>query len=442
MTSLPAPMTQAAYRAVEQFRGSRPRADAEPDGDLLPSFLLWLIAQGRCQTAAELHRAFRPDRTLAAALDRLLHDGLLVEQDGALGASPSGHDALGLDRPSRFPAPPELRASGATYALDARLATGAQGEVWMARQTDPLERRVAIKLVAERGDAERNAMLFREAAVLADLAHSGIPAVGDTGVTGDGRPFVVMEFVAGRPLDEFCDRNELPLGERLRLFLRVCAIVHHVHAQGYLHRDLKPQNILVTPDPDRAVKLIDFGLALSLDGERNQPGRVQGTPTHMSPEQASGAAELDQRADVHGLGVILFELATGLSPVREADLVQAGRDITGVVGAAKVRASEAFARAPNRWELAERRGTDAGALRRALQGGLDPVIERALAVDREARHADVASLAADVGEFLAEWEGSGHAPRVRVGTWLLALLAVATVAFVAGAVWGGAWVRR
>src|SRR5262249_49662775 len=210
------------------------------------------------------------------------------------------------------------------YTLLQRLGEGGMGEVWVARQTEPVKRKVALKLVKPGMDTRGVLARFEaERQALALMDHPGIARVPDAGVTDERRPFFVMELVNGLPLTRFCDGGRLGIRERLELFAAVCLAVQHAHQKGVIHRDLKPSNILVTLVDGRPVpKVIDFGVAKAVGGKlleespSTQFGAVVGTLEYMAPEQAgySGGA-VATRGDVDSLGVILYELLTGLRPL-------------------------------------------------------------------------------------------------------------------------------
>src|SRR5262245_23982263 len=210
------------------------------------------------------------------------------------------------------------------FTLLQRLGEGGMGEVWVARQTEPVKRKVALKLVKAGMDTRGVLARFEaERQALALMDHPGIARVLDGGVTAERRPFFVMELVNGLPLTRFCDGARLGIRERLELFAATCSAVQHAHQKGVIHRDLKPSNILVTLVDGRPVpKVIDFGVAKAVGGKlleespSTQFGAVVGTLEYMAPEQAGySGSDVDTRADVYSLGVILYELLTGLRPL-------------------------------------------------------------------------------------------------------------------------------
>ncbi|NGX17037.1 serine/threonine-protein kinase [Wenzhouxiangella sp. XN24] len=208
------------------------------------------------------------------------------------------------------------------YRLESMLGEGGMGEVWLAEQSAPIRRKVAIKMIKAGMDTRQAVARFEaERQALATLSHPAIAAVLDAGETTLGRPYFVMEYVEGMPLDRYCDAHRLGLRARLRLFLRVCEGVQHAHNKALIHRDLKPANILVmTQEHGAQPKIIDFGVAMAISADAGtsskltEAGLPVGTPEYMSPEQLGGAGAVDTRTDVYSLGVTLCELVTGCLP--------------------------------------------------------------------------------------------------------------------------------
>jgi eukaryotic-like serine/threonine-protein kinase len=216
-----------------------------------------------------------------------------------------------------------VRLSLGRYTLIEVLGEGGMGTVYRAAQTEPVKRQVALKVikvgldsraVLARFDAERQA--------LALMDHPNIARVHDGGTTAAGQPFFVMELVCGEPITAYCDRLRLPVRARLDLFVSVCQAVQHAHQKGIIHRDLKPSNVLVTEVDGRPTpKAIDFGVAKGTevkltDQSFADTGAIVGTPAYMSPEQADPSSmDIDTRADVYALGVLLYELLAGSPPI-------------------------------------------------------------------------------------------------------------------------------
>jgi eukaryotic-like serine/threonine-protein kinase len=210
------------------------------------------------------------------------------------------------------------------YHLLERIGEGGMGEVWLAEQKQPVRRRVALKLIKAGMNTREIVSRFEsERQALALMDHPGIAKVFDAGSTPQGMPFFVMEFVAGVPITDYCDKHRLTTQDRLELFIQVCDSVQHAHQKAIIHRDLKPSNILVTQVDGRAApKIIDFGVAkataqrLTPETMFTRVGALIGTPEYMSPEQADlGGEDIDTRTDVYSLGVVLYELLVGALPL-------------------------------------------------------------------------------------------------------------------------------
>ena len=222
------------------------------------------------------------------------------------------------------------------YKIREEIGEGGMGSVYLAEQARPIRRMVALKLIKPGMDSRAVLARFEsERQALALMDHPNIARVLDAGSTEAGRPFFVMELVKGIPITEYCDRHRLGLPERLALVRQICSAVQHAHQKGIIHRDLKPSNILVESHDDKPVpKVIDFGLAKATSGLRLTEqslftafGSVAGTPLYMAPEQASfNALDVDTRADIYSLGVILYELLTGSTPIRRETMQKAALD--------------------------------------------------------------------------------------------------------------------
>ncbi|MEQ1824697.1 MAG: serine/threonine-protein kinase [Pirellula sp.] len=219
------------------------------------------------------------------------------------------------------------------YKLLQLIGEGGMGAVWMAEQTEPVKRRVALKLIKTGNDSKPIIARFEaERQALALMDHPSIAKILDGGTTDFGQPYFVMELVAGIPITHYCDKHRLSLPERLGLFTQVCNAIQHAHQKGIIHRDLKPANILVGVYDGKPVpKVIDFGLAKALDHQSKltdktlftEFGAVVGTLQYMSPEQADlDSVDIDTRADIYALGVLLYELLTGSTPIEVATLKQ------------------------------------------------------------------------------------------------------------------------
>jgi eukaryotic-like serine/threonine-protein kinase len=328
-----------------------------------------------------------------------------------------------LERPFAGPAPAlHLADAGdrpgtviGAYKLLEQIGEGGMGAVWMAEQTRPVRRRVALKIVKPGLDTAQVVARFEaERQALALMDHPHIARVLDAGATAAGRPYFVMELVRGLPITDYCDEATLGVRDRLALFVQVCRAVQHAHQKGVIHRDLKPSNVLVTVIDGRPVpKVIDFGVAKATAGTLTDRTlftgfhQLVGTPLYMSPEQAElSGVDVDTRTDVYALGVLLYELLTGTTPFDPAALRRAAFDevrriIREEEPARPSRRLSTLA-AERQTTVSEQRGMDGRRLDRLLRGELDWVVMRALEKDRNRRYESAGALAADVERYLAD----------------------------------------
>ncbi len=298
------------------------------------------------------------------------------------------------------------------YRLVRELGAGGMGVVWLAQQEQPIRRLVAIKAVRPGADSRQVLSRFEaERQALAILNHPGIAKVFEAGATSDGRPYFVMEHIAGSSITDF-DAHRLTIAERLQVFLQVCDAVHHAHQKGVLHRDLKPRNILVSDEDGRyAVKVIDFGVAKAIgqhltgDTLQTEIGAIVGTPGYMSPEQAGLVnATVNTRTDVYSLGLILYELLTGTpafdhGELRRKTVLEALRVIRETEPPSlTTRLAKETDKAMH--EVAGKRRAEPRALLRQLRGDLEWITGRAIEKDPDRRYPSVAALRADVERHL------------------------------------------
>ncbi len=350
------------------------------------------------------------------------------------------------------------------YRLLQRIGDGGMGEVWLAQQESP-RRQVALKLIRPGMDTEQVVARFdAERQALAVMDHTNIAKVFDAGETELGRPYFVMEYVKGETITDYCDRHRLSTRERLELFLEVCRGVQHAHQKAVIHRDLKPSNILVTVQDDRPVpKIIDFGIAKAINRELTERtlftelGQIIGTPEYMAPEQAElFDADVDTRADVYSLGVLLYELLVGARPFNSRDLLKAGlaeihRNIREVEPPKPSTRASTLGETISR--VAELRRTDASSLIRVLRGDLDWITMKALEKDRTRRYASANDLLRDVERHLHDEPVTARPPefsyrarkfvrRHRTAVLAASLILASLIFGIAAATWQAVEARR
>ena len=298
------------------------------------------------------------------------------------------------------------------YKLREQLGMGGFGAVWAAEQLEPVRRKVALKIIKPGMDTDAVVARFEaERQALALMEHPNIARVFDAGTTEHGRPYFVMELIRGVPITQYCDENHLTVHQRLALFVEVCKAIQHAHQKGIIHRDVKPSNVLVTlHDGSPVPKVIDFGIAKALSQrltEKTIYTRVHqaiGTLAYMSPEAAElSGLDMDTRADVYGLGVLLYELLTGTTPfdkkrLEEAALHEACRIIR------EEEPPKASTRLTTLGETATalslQRNTDPRDLAQLVYGDLDWILVKALEKDRTRRYESASAFAADVRRYL------------------------------------------
>ena len=300
------------------------------------------------------------------------------------------------------------------YKLLQKIGEGGMGSVWMAEQEEPVRRRVALKFIkAEMASKEIIARFEAERQALAMMDHQNIAKVLDAGSTEAGMPFFVMELVKGIPITKFCDENKLSIDERLELFVPVCKAIQHAHQKGILHRDLKPSNVLVTLyDGEPVSKVIDFGLAKATEHTLKltdktmftEFGKIVGTLQYMSPEQAeTNALDVDTRTDIYSLGVMLYELLTGSTPLNKKTLSQTAllQVLAMIKESEHPRPSNRLSSSGNAINgISDQRKITPAKLQLVLRGELDWIVMKALEKDRSRRYETASGFADDIQRFL------------------------------------------
>jgi eukaryotic-like serine/threonine-protein kinase len=333
------------------------------------------------------------------------HDGA----QGLLDAPPPG-----LELGSTVDSPPSSEQPGVAigpYKLLQQIGEGGMGTVYMAEQTRPVHRKVALKVIKPGMDTRHVIARFEaERQALTVMDHVNITRVLDAGATESGRPYFVMELIHGVPITRYCDENRLTPRERLELFVPVCRAIQHAHQKGIIHRDIKPSNVMITRYDGKPVpKVIDFGVAKATEQpltERTlftQYGTMVGTLEYMSPEQAEiNQLDIDTRSDIYSLGVLLYELLTGSPPFTRKDSKAAGllETLRMIREQEPTKPSTKLSTAEGLPTLATNRGMEPEKLRKLVRGELDWIVMRCLEKDRSRRYETASSLAADVERYL------------------------------------------
>ncbi len=329
-----------------------------------------------------------------------------------------------------------------SYRILSLLGEGGMGSVYLAEQSAPVKRKVAVKLIRASFATPGAIALFNaERQAMARLTHPAVAQIFEAGTTRDGCPYFVMEHVPGESLTSFCDRMRLSVAQRLELFIKICHGVEHAHRKGIMHRDLKPSNVMVAEVDGRpAPKIIDFGIAKALDSPLTDETMLTryglGTPGYMSPETYQGS-DVDTRTDIYALGVMLFELVTGTLPF-EIHGVNLSVVIRNVITEPAPRPSQHFRSLdqPKQDRLANRRRSDCRQLAARIDGDLDWITAKALEQEPDRRYGSATELAADVRRHLEFEPVTARAPsvRYRMGRFVRrnrAIVAAASLAVIA-----------
>jgi serine/threonine protein kinase/Flp pilus assembly protein TadD len=363
-----------------------------------------LYLEAACAGSAELR----------AQVDALLDAG---EKAGSFLESPAAEVTATANMPSRE-GPGVIIGP---YKLLQQIGEGGMGAVWMAQQTEPVKRVVALKLIKAGMDSKQVIARFEaERQALALMDHPNIARVLDGGTTDAGRPYFVMDLVKGVPITKYCDEHHLTPRQRLELFVPVCQAIQHAHQKGIIHRDLKPSNVLVALYDGKPVpKVIDFGVAKATGQQLTEKtldtgfGALVGTLEYMSPEQAEiNQLDIDTRSDIYSLGVLLYELLTGSPPFTKKDLEKAGMlEMLRVIREQEPsKPSTKLSTADGLPTLAANRGTEPAKLTRLLRGELDWVVMKALEKDRGRRYETANGFAMDVQRYLNYEPVQAHPP--------------------------------
>jgi serine/threonine protein kinase/tetratricopeptide (TPR) repeat protein len=376
------------------------------------------LGQPAERRAAFLEQVCAGDEALRRRLEALLH---APDHPASFLRQPPAHPAAIVAAPP----PAEAEAAGGPardegpggrigpYKLLQRLGEGGMGAVWMAEQREPVQRQVALKIIKPGLDSDHVLARFEaERQALALMDHPHIARVLDAGTTASGRPYFVMELVKGVPLTKFCDERRLTPRQRLELFIPVCQAVQHAHTKGIIHRDLKPSNVLIALyDGKPAPKVIDFGVAKAMGPKLTDKtlftefGAVVGTLEYMSPEQAElNNLDIDTRSDVYSLGVLLYELLTGTTPLeREAlkevpllEVLRVIREEDPPTPSNRLSTTKELA------SIAANRGLEPRKLGGLVRGELDWIVMRALEKDRARRYETANGLVADIRRYLQD----------------------------------------
>jgi serine/threonine protein kinase len=361
--------------------------------------------EGRDEQADYVKMACGDNTELCAAVEALLRHHY---QSSIL-------DAPALESSVLHDTTPITEGPGTTigrYKLLEKIGEGGMAVVYMAEQTEPIRRKVALKIIKLGMDTKSVIARFEaERQALAMMDHPNIAKVLDAGATETGRPYFVMELVTGVSITEYCDKNNLSTKERLALFIQVCNAVQHAHQKGIIHRDIKPTNVMVTRHEGRPIpKVIDFGIAKATNQKLTEKtlftrySHIIGTPAYMSPEQADlGDMDVDTRSDIYSLGVLLYELLTGTTPFSEEELRKAGYlEMQRVIREQEPPkpSTKLSTLGETLTDIAKYHGCTPDLLIKSIRGDMDWIVMKSLEKGRERRYDTVSALASDIRRYL------------------------------------------
>ncbi len=372
------------------------------------------VQKSESERAEFLERECGGDSELRGRVEALIaaHD-----QSGSFLDSPP-KDLAGTNPTVAHSMPEQAGSLIGPFKLLQQIGEGGMGSVYMAEQIEPVERRVALKIIKPGMDTKTVIARFEaERQALAMMDHPNIAKVLDVGTTNSGRPYFVMELVRGVPITQYCDEHQLTPRQRLELFLPVCQAVQHAHQKGIIHRDIKPSNVLVAEYDDRPVpKIIDFGLAKAMEKRLTAKtmftefGQIVGTPDYMSPEQAKlNQMDIDTRSDIYSLGVLLYELLSGNTPFDRQRMRSAAFDelLRIIREEEPPKPSQRLSTVDTLPSIAANRHITPAELTRQLSGELDWIVMKTLEKDRARRYDTANGLAERLTSILERRTGGG-----------------------------------